>query len=335
MRPHPAARSPDPTPQGLFGGLRRRARAAAYGTGADRLLPWVVLEPDTRQPRMVLGTGEVRSDVTDRLVPIGWDPGRVVVGLESDGPLAAVLVEGATGALTLSPSNDPGPRWRGHAAPPLALGHLLFEVEARWSFQGSAVVVLGMRDAETTLLREREAWARRTRQRAADTVESLLWTTARPLGLATTAVGEDEAIFPVDLVGTIGHRVWALSLRRDTESAKQVLAAGHLTWSSVDASAGRSVHDLRVGHRLHRPGELSADVRHQRRSPTLDLPLPMWALRTVELRVQADHHVGDDHHVFLCEEVGVKRLRDAPTLGHLHRDALAWRQRAGWPLRLV
>lgn len=335
MRPHPAARSPDLTPQGLMGGLRRRARAAAYGTGAARLLPWVALEPDTRQPRIVLGSGEVRSDVTDRLVPIGWDPGRVVVGLETDGPLADLLVEGTIGALTLSPSNDPGPRWRGHAAPPMALGHLLFEVESRWLFHGSPVVVLGTRDAEGALLRGREAWARKTRQSAADTVEALLWATARPLGLATTAVGEDEAIFPVDLIGTIGHRVWALSLRSDTESAKQVRAAGHLTWSSVDASAGRSVHDLRVGHRRHLPGLLSADVRHQRRSPTLDLPLPMWALRSIELRVQADHAINNDHHVFLCDEVGVKRLREADTLGHLHRDALAWRQRAGWPLRLV
>jgi len=333
MRPHPAARPLAPTPPGLLGGLRRRARTVAYGTPAARLLPRVALTADTRRPAVLLGCGEVRADVSDDWALIGWDPVRVVVGLDADDPLAAVLVSGARAALTVAPSTRSGARWRGHAAAGGPLGHLLLEVEHARVVDGRALRVLRATDAESHLLRDHQAWARRSRSRAADPAEAVAWACPRPIGLATTTDGTDEHIFPVDLCGALGGGLFAIGLTPDSASVSAVAASPVFVWSTVDASAGRSAHDLRIGHRRQGRGALSADVRHFKRTPERDLPLPMWALRSTELEVL--DRIDGARALVVCRQLGTTRIRDAAALAHLHRDALAWRQSAGWETVLL
>lgn len=333
MRPHPAARPLSAAPSGVLGGLRRRARAAAYGTDAGRVLPRIALASDTRSPPVMLGAGEVRAEVTDTWALVGWDPVRVVVGLDEDDPLAAVLRVGAEAALGAAPGTRSGPRWRGHATATNPLGLLLLEVEWAGSIEGRAVRLLRATDAESHLLRGRQAWARRSRGGEADAAESVAWTVPRPIGLATTALGPDEHIFPVDLCGVLGGGLFALGLAPGSAGLAAIEAAGQLVWSTVDASAGRSAHDLRVGHRRQTQGLLSADVRHFKRSPRLDLPLPMWALRATELeRIRV--HTGPRAVVF-ARIVHTSRIREADVLAHIHRDALAWRRAAGWTTRAL
>lgn len=334
MRAHPASRPPASTPTGLLGGMRKRARASLYGTGAAALLPRVAIDADTRQPRVSLGVGELRSDVTDSWALVGWDPVRVIVGLDTDDPVAAALQPGAAAALSLGPRTASGPRWHGHAALEDAFGLLELRVEDTTTVAGRAVVALQATDAEPRLLSNRQALARRARGGDADAAEAVAWTAIRPIGLATTAAGPDEHIFPVDLAGRLGGKLFALSLRAGGGSAGAIEAAGVFAWSTVDASAGRSAHDLRTRHGRAPKGALSADVRHYNRSPALDLPVPMWALRVQEVTV-LEHRVLGAHQVTLGRVERTTRVRDADTLGHLHRDALAWRQRAGWSTRTV
>jgi hypothetical protein len=333
MRPHPAARPPTAAASGVLGGLRRRARAAAYGTDAGRLLPRVALDADTRSPPVLLGSGEVRAEVTDRWALVGWDPIRVVVGLDQDDPLAAALRVGAEAAFGVAPATRSGPRWRGHATATDPLGLLLLEVEWSGTVEGRAVRLLRAKDAQSNLLRGRQAWARRSRGGEADPAESVAWTVPRPVGLATTAQGADEHIFPVDLCGALGGALFGLGLAPGSAGLAAIEGAGRFVWSTVDASAGRSAYDLRVGHRRRTPGALSADVRHFKRSPRLDLPLPMWALQATELellRVEAGARA-----LVFAKAVHTSRVREADVLAHLHRDALAWRQAAGWSTRVL
>jgi len=333
MRPHPAARPPAVAASGVLGGLRRRARTAAYGTDAGRLLPRVALAADTRSPPVLLGSGEVRAEVTDTWALVGWDPIRVVVGLDADDPLTAVLPVGAEAALGVAPGTRSGPRWRGHATSTAPLGLLLLEVEWAGAVEGRAVRLLRATDAESNLLRGRQAWARRSRGGEADPAESVAWTVPRPIGLVTTAEGPDEHIFPADLCGALGGTLFGLGLAPGSAGLDAIEGAGHLVWSTVDASAGRSAHDLRIGHRRRSPGVLSADVRHFKRSPQLDLPLPMWSLQATELEL-VDIQIGPRALVF-ARVVHSSRVREADVLAHLHRDALAWRQNAGWPTRVL
>lgn len=333
MRPHPATRPPAAAAPGVLGGLRRRARAAAYGTGAGRLLPRVALDADTRSPPVVLGCGEVRTEITDTWALVGWDPVRIVVGLDDDDPVAAALRTGAQAALGVAPTSRSGPRWRGHATATAPLGLLLLEVEWAGRIGGRALRLLRVTDAESHLLRGHQAWARRSRGGAADPAEAVAWTVPRPIGLVTTAQGDDEHIFPVDLCGRLGGDTFALGLAPGSAGLGAIEAAGRFTWSTVDASAGRSAHDLRIGHRRRTPGALSADVRHFKRSPHLDLPLPMWALRTTELEL-LELQVGPRALVF-ARRAHRSRIREADVLAHLHRDALAWRAAAGWTLRTL
>jgi len=333
MRPHPAARPLAPTMPGLLGGLRRRARTVAYGTPAARLLPRIALTPEIRCPAVLLGCGEVRADVSDSWSLVGWDPVRVIVGLDTDDPLAAVLPTGASAALTMAPATRSGPRWRGHAASESPLGHLLLQVEEARVIGGRAVRILRATDAESHLLRNHQAWARRSRSGAADPAEAVAWACPRPIGLVTTTDGTDEHIFPVDLCGSLGGRLFALGLSPGSASLSAVVTAPVFVWSTVDASAGRSAHDLRIGHRRSGRGALSADVRHFKRTPERDLPLPMWALRSTELETLG--RVDGARAIVICRQLETTRVRDAAALAHLHRDALAWRQSAGWETSLL
>ncbi len=334
MRTHPAARPRPSAAPGPLGGMRSAARASLYGTGATSLLPRVAIDADSRQPRVALGSGELRTDVSDTWALVGWDPVRVVVGLDADDPVAGALVPGATACLSVGPRTATGPRWRGHAALEAPLGLLLLSVEHREDLEGRVIIGLMATDGEARLLRRHQALARRARGGEADAAEAVAWSVIRPIGLATTAVGADEHIFPVDLAGPLGGGLFALSLRAGAASAAAVQAAGRLVWSTIDASAGRSAFDLRTRHGRAPQGALSADVRHYHRSATLDLPVPMWALRATELRVAETRALGD-HRVTLARVERTTRVRDADALGHLHRDALAWREGAGWRTRRV
>ncbi|MEC7947541.1 MAG: hypothetical protein VX265_08205 [Myxococcota bacterium] len=333
MRPHPAARPSTAPASGMLGGLRRRARTAAYGTATGRLLPRIALGTDTRRPTVVLGAGEVRAEITDTWSLIGWDPVRVVVGLDPDDPLTVALSPGAEAVLGVAPGTRSGPRWRGHATATDPLGLLLLKVEGTWEAAGRVVHLLRATDAESHLLRSRQAWARRSRGGAADPIESVAWTVPRPIGLVTTAQGEDEHIFPADLCGSLGGGVFAMGLGPGSASLAAIEDSRQFTWSTVDASAGRSAHDLRIGHRRRTPGALSADVRHFKRSPELDLPLPMWALRASELSLVEVRR--GDRAVVLARVIKTTRIRNAEVLAHLHRDALAWRQAAGWATKVL
>ena len=293
----------------------------------------MALSGETRRPAMLLGAGEVRTDASSSWALLGWDPVRIAVGLEPDDPVAAALKEGSQAALTVAPSTRSGPRWRGHASAESPLGHLLVEVEQTWVHSGREVRILRTVDAESLLLRDRQAWARRSRAGEADPAEAIAWAIPRPIGLVTTANGPDEHIFPVDLCGDLGDGLFALALAPGSESMAAIDGSPSFTWSTVDASAGRSAHDLRIGHRKSGRGPLSADVRHFKRSPNCDLPLPMWALRTTEL--ERIEHLQGERSIVLCRQLGSSRIRDAEALGHLHRDALAWRQAAGWDTRLL
>lgn len=333
MRPHPAARPPTASASGVLGGLRRRARAAAYGTDTGRLLPRVALSADTRRPAVLLGAGEVRADVGEAWALVGWDPIRLVVGLDADDPLVAALQPGAAAALSLAPTTRSGPRWRGHASAEAAFGHLLLEVEAAERIAGRDVRLLRATDAESHLLRGRQAWARRSRGGAADPAEAIAWGVPREVGLVTTAQGADEHIFPVDLCGALGGDLFALGLAPGSAGLDAIDAGGPFTWSTIDASAGRSAHDLRIGHRRRTPGALSADVRHFKRSPGADLPLPMWALRSTELTPV--HRIEGARTLVFARMAPAFRVRAADALGHVHRDALAWRQAAGWATKVL
>jgi hypothetical protein len=255
------------------------------------------------------------------------------VGLDADDPLLGALDPGGAAALTVAPATRSGPRWRGHAGAESPLGHLLLEVEVAQEVAGRAVRVLRATAAESHLLRGRQAWARRSRSSAADPAEAVAWTVPRAIGLVTTAHGDDEHIFPVDLCGDLGGGVFALGLAPGSASLAAIDGGGAFAWSTIDASAGRSAHDLRFGHRRRTDGPLSADVRHYKRSPVHDLPLPMWALRATELTPAG--RIDGPRSIVLARTSPGFRVRDADALAHVHRDALAWRQGAGWATRLL
>ena len=146
-----------------------------------------------------------------------------------------------------------------------------------------------------------------------------------PVFLGSVVVGDGGNIFPMNLVGELGHGYIAFALKDSRRAAHLAEQTGRLAISNVPIAQAPLAFRLAVNHCKD-----SIDWEDLPfgtvKSPTFNIPVPQFAPRVRELQVERVHPIGS-HTLFIAKVVHDERLSSAPELCVIHGFYQSWRLR--------
>jgi len=150
----------------------------------------------------------------------------------------------------------------------------------------------------------------------------------RTVSLITVGGEGGYNLFPTDLHGPAGANHYLISLRTTGKALTQVLAAGRLLLSEVEARCYRAVYSLGKNH-MQPLKERAAFPFCGEESLHFNLPLPKGAVRYRELQLE-DLWSEGIHTILLMKVEGKSVLTEGvPTLAHVHNSYATWRYKQG------
>jgi flavin reductase (DIM6/NTAB) family NADH-FMN oxidoreductase RutF len=149
----------------------------------------------------------------------------------------------------------------------------------------------------------------------------------RPTGLVSVSDGNCTNVFPMNLMGAASERFFCFALKTVTPVVRLVERAGRLAVSSLPVEEARLAYSLGKNHNkegIDVPGlPFTACL-----SPAFDLPIPEFALRIREFRVERVKNLGS-HTLFVARRIHDEERRRGREFFLIHGIYQAWRQRAG------
>jgi flavin reductase (DIM6/NTAB) family NADH-FMN oxidoreductase RutF len=144
----------------------------------------------------------------------------------------------------------------------------------------------------------------------------LIFSCPRPVALVSTCEGERGSIFPVNLMGPVGGDYFTLALNRANRAGTLVEQAGRLVVSTVPFDQAEQVRQLGKNHR-----SISIDWSQlpfsTHPSRVLGIPVPDFALRVCEMKVEQTHPLGS--HMFIVARIlNRESYTEAPEFYRLH-----------------
>jgi hypothetical protein len=146
-----------------------------------------------------------------------------------------------------------------------------------------------------------------------------------PLALVSIRGEAGGNMFPMNLMGDLGHGYFAFALKDSRLAAHQVARAGQLTLSNVPLPLCSTAFAMAVNHTRQSIDwkQLPFEVRS---SATLEIPVPVLAPRVRELEVERVFKLGS-HNLFVARIISEERLSDAPQVNIIHGFYQFWRLR--------
>src|SRR5439155_18480055 len=148
----------------------------------------------------------------------------------------------------------------------------------------------------------------------------------RPVVLVTVTDGNLTNIFPMDLIGPVATRYFALALHGTSAGAPLMERSRSIALSSVPVDTMSVAYDL--GKNRKRP-HIDCDSLPfaTRRSAAFGLPVPEFSLRVRELEIETVRSMGS-HKLFLAKTIEDQCRADGLQLFLIHGFYQAWRHRA-------
>jgi flavin reductase (DIM6/NTAB) family NADH-FMN oxidoreductase RutF len=151
----------------------------------------------------------------------------------------------------------------------------------------------------------------------------------RPVVLVSVRDGERGNIFPMNLFGTLGGNYLSFALNSTRQAAPLANRLRQLALSSIPYSQIAVARDLRKNHRQQSIAweQLSFPVK---KSKTLDIPVPEFALRVRELKVEASQNLGS-HTFFLARIEEEEVFSEAAEFHMIHGHYAFYKQNTATP----
>ncbi len=138
----------------------------------------------------------------------------------------------------------------------------------------------------------------------------------RPVVLVSVSDGNLANIFPMDLIGPVAPRHFALALHSTSTAVPLIERSLKIALSSVPVEQTAMAYQLGKNHKLS-----SVDGAHlpfaTTPSATFGIPVPRFSLRVKEMQIEAVRAVGS-HKLFLANTVEVEDWAEGPQLFHVH-----------------
>jgi flavin reductase (DIM6/NTAB) family NADH-FMN oxidoreductase RutF len=147
----------------------------------------------------------------------------------------------------------------------------------------------------------------------------------RPVVLVSVAHGEIGNIFPMNLMGHLGNGYFAFALNSCRQAAPLVERAGKVALSSLPIEQFAVARQLGKNHRRESIdwNQLSFETN---RSRALGLPVPRFALRVTEMKVEAVRRLGS-HTFFVARILNEELWAEGRQCFVIHGIYKAWRQK--------
>jgi flavin reductase (DIM6/NTAB) family NADH-FMN oxidoreductase RutF len=146
----------------------------------------------------------------------------------------------------------------------------------------------------------------------------------RPVALVSVVRGAISNIFPMNLMGTIGNEHFCFALNHATPVAELVERAGEIALSSVPIE--QSPLAIRFGKHHRMEGiDLSRLPFLTKRSTALGLPVPEFALRVREMKIESARTLGS-HRMFVARTVRDEHWQNGLEFFIEHGIYRLWRQ---------
>jgi flavin reductase (DIM6/NTAB) family NADH-FMN oxidoreductase RutF len=145
----------------------------------------------------------------------------------------------------------------------------------------------------------------------------VVFTCPRPVVLVSLLQADGRGnIFPMNLMGQVGHDCFVFALNRDKQAAPAIIALGRVAISTVSIEQAEQVRQLGKNHR-----ESSIDWTALPfatwPSPSLGIPVPDFALTVREMMIERSMPLGS--HTFFIARVLSRQVRsDAPEFHRIH-----------------
>jgi flavin reductase (DIM6/NTAB) family NADH-FMN oxidoreductase RutF len=143
-----------------------------------------------------------------------------------------------------------------------------------------------------------------------------------PLSLVSVVGEEGGNIFPMNLMGELGHGYFAFALKDSRLAAHLVARAGRLAVSNLPMPLCSTAVAMAINHT--RPSiDLTNLSFALRPSATLQLPVPVLAPRVRELKVLEVRKLGS-HNLFVARILSDEPVSDAPQVNIIHGFYQHW-----------
>lgn len=149
----------------------------------------------------------------------------------------------------------------------------------------------------------------------------------RPVVLVSLLGGDRGNIFPMNLLGTVGRDYLVFALNSKKQAAPLVEQLGQLAISSIPFNQAPTARELGKNHYMQSIDWEKLPFRTQK-SRILHIPVPEFALRVRELKVQYARPLGS-HTFFVTRIVGEEVHADGPEFHMIHGLYEARRKRNG------
>jgi flavin reductase (DIM6/NTAB) family NADH-FMN oxidoreductase RutF len=147
----------------------------------------------------------------------------------------------------------------------------------------------------------------------------------RPVVLVSVVHEEVGSIFPMDLIGPVGTRHFAVALHNTSAPLRLMAQSQRIALSSVPIEQSSRAFELGKNHKQPAVdfGSLPFPIMS---SEALGLPVPRFSLRTRELRIEMIRRL-ETHTLFVGRIVRDQLHADGPQMFQVHGFYQAWRQR--------
>jgi len=290
-------------------------------------------EPQTLTTVWLHGMGGP-IDVTQRYTTACCAPLILGVALDSDQVPTQITSNGPT-------ANKLSLQFRERAGEKRLLGEIGIGLKKSISFANSQLLLFNVKSAFNSCLPTTrlyghyllQAWSEWRRVDTAGMkmssleMRAAIITFIRPHPLMLVSIsGEDGGnIFPMNLMGELGHGYVAFALKDSRKAAHLVAGAGRLAISNVPLPLCPIAFAMAINHtrKSIEWNQLPFGVRN---SSELNIPVPVLAPRVRELEVEKVFKLGS-HNLFLAQIINDERLNDSPQVNIIHGFYQYWRLR--------
>ena len=138
----------------------------------------------------------------------------------------------------------------------------------------------------------------------------------RTISLVTVQQNELFNLFPTDLHGQVNAEYYLISLRHNGKAAKQVMEAGNIILSEVEAQIYKTVYSLGKNHMQEMKQKSSFALNEK------NVPDHAVLVRTLEV---IDSFIHGIHRIFLFKILNTERTSEKPeSLAHIHGVFASW-----------
>jgi flavin reductase (DIM6/NTAB) family NADH-FMN oxidoreductase RutF len=315
--------------------------AFQYSRGAPKLPGWHPLMLSSTIKRLVFGSEAFHHQCTLGLpdpqpevaVWLHWIQGARDVtfdhAIACPHPLRIGIGFKRNAAL-FSSSSKPILRFVDRAGQQL-LGEVSLDLKESIPLGPDQVVLFGVRNCRNYCVPQHQLWSNYIRsawkhwrtKNSADTLTLLerrslfvAYICPRPVVLVSVMDGNDNNIFPMDLIGPMGEQHFSLALHNTSSALPLIDRARRVVLSSVPIGETKIAYELGKNH--HQPGIQWAQLPFPTTySATLHLPVPKFALRVRELEVDCVRNLGS-HSLLLARVLCDRKCSEGAQLHFIH-----------------